>query len=69
MSYESNRKSHVGKTKRDKASGAWARRLTNQSARASWQNDHKRDQGLKDFPWFACNGQKNRPIKKMLKIS
>ena len=70
MSRETNSKSHQGKTKRDKASGAWARRYANQQARADWQNDSKRrEKGLADFPWFACNGQKNRPLKRAMKIA
>jgi hypothetical protein len=49
-----------GKTKRDLLSGSHARCIANKQSRAYWQNEHKRENGLKDFPWATCNGHRNR---------
>ena len=64
MSREANSKAHVGKTRRDKASGAWARRENNRQERASWQNDNKST--TKDFPFAVCNGQNGRRWKRWM---
>lgn len=66
MSRESNTRSHVGKTRRDHASGAWARRSNNQQERNDWQNDNKSD--LKTFPFAVCNGFNGRRWKRWLKM-
>lgn len=42
----------VGKTQRDHASGAWARRMENQDARGEWS----RNGGA--FPGHTCNGRR-----------
>jgi hypothetical protein len=49
-----------GKTKKDKASGAHARRLDNQQARANWSNRSNNDRSNANFPTMTCNGKKNR---------
>ena len=61
MSREANTKSHVGKTRRDRASGALARRLDNRIERAAWQNESKST--IRDFPYNVCNGQQGRRWK------
>lgn len=43
-----------GKTKKDKQSGAHARRLTNRDKRAAWSRG---DEDV--FPSETCNGKKN----------
>lgn len=45
----------TGKTAKDRASGATARRLTNRAMRVEWEHDPKRV----SFPKSACNGKKN----------
>ncbi len=55
----------VGKTARDHKSGAWARRLDNQQARANWGMEVKSCAGHRQtlgvpFPAHTCNGKKNR---------
>jgi len=55
----------VGKTNRDKASGAHARRYTNRQVREDWRNavrnasDTRAASGV-PFPYGTCNGKKNR---------
>lgn len=51
----------VGKTARDRASGAWGNRFTNRAARVSWQKE--RDSTNATFPRDSCNGKKNRYLK------
>jgi len=51
-----------GKTRRDKESGAWARRVQNQQLRADWQHEGK-GRSLNNFPYHVCNGKKNKPFK------
>ena len=46
-----------GKTAKDLASGATARRLSNRDQRAAYDNDNN---PLKIFPYLTCNGKKNR---------
>ncbi len=46
----------IGKTEKDHRSGAWARRLSNQSVRAAYGLE----QWPKTFPSHTCNGKKNR---------
>jgi hypothetical protein len=48
----------VGKTKRDKASGAWARRFTNRALRVEWQHNGGQ------FPLNVCNGKRSRALKR-----
>lgn len=65
-----NTKAHVGKTKRDHISGAWARREKNNQARAAWCNrDRAKSPDLRDFPFSVCNGKKGKRWKKWLKLS
>ena len=54
MSAAMKDKVRVGKTARDKKSGAWARNATNKLARASWSNGAE-----KQFPAHTCNGKGN----------
>ena len=68
MSRESNTKAHKGKTQRDRASGALARRSANQLARASWQEDSRKT-GLQGFPWATCNGQEGKRWKRWLGLN
>lgn len=49
------RRVRTGKTKRDKASGAWARRRDNMQERAAWSNDRTKSQ----FPTHTCKGLGN----------
>lgn len=53
----------TGKTARDRASGALARRLNNQQSRAAWQNDTT---GRTQFPAHTCNGKRNKLSPKLL---
>ncbi len=50
-----------GKTKRDRESGATARRFTNRAERLAWQSS--KNPTLADFPFHVCNGKKNRSLK------
>jgi hypothetical protein len=49
----------VGKTQRDKQSGAWHNRFENRSKRLSWEKGES-----KVFPVETCNGKKNRLNKR-----
>jgi hypothetical protein len=62
MSRESNTKAHIGKTARDRASGALARRDSNQQARAIWQKNKKSEK----FPYSICNGFRGRQYKRWI---
>ncbi len=64
MSRQSNTKAHIGKTRRDRASGALARREHNQMARADWCRNDKAT--IKDFPFNVCNGKDGRRWKKWM---
>lgn len=48
----------VSKTQRDRSSGAHSRCIANKQARADWQNDKNRS--MSNFPWYTCNGKRNR---------
>lgn len=65
MSIETNAAAHKGKTQRDRASGALARRVKNQQARATWQNDRKNEK----FPYHLCNGYNGRRYKRWVGIN
>ena len=55
----------AGKTARDHESGAWARRLTNQETRKSWDRETtaKGPKGARHLPIEVCNGRKSRSQK------
>ena len=57
-----NKIMRVGKTAKDRASGAYARSVDNQKARAAWsQQDRLAGGKLEEpFPRLTCNGKKNR---------
>ena len=48
----------VGKTRRERSSGAAAKRLENRDLRVGWQHDDKST--ILSFPFHTCNGKKNR---------
>lgn len=49
----------IGKTKKDHASGSWARCIHNKQERAAWQNNTDKSKSFKDIA-HTCNGKKNR---------
>lgn len=57
---ENHPRPRVGKTAKDKASGAAARNASNKVTRASWMNDSKRSAA--NFPYNTCNGKRNRTV-------
>lgn len=48
----------IGKTKRDRASGAHDRNYANKLARADWNRNINASQS--NFPYETCNGKRNR---------
>ena len=60
-----NKIDRVGKTKKDKESGAWENRFSNRADRVAWEKDSKATNAT--FPTHACNGKKNRKNKKSKK--
>ena len=66
--YESRKSSpilHAGKTARDRASGAWARRKQNADARREWSKGGGGKSGTRGrpFPLESCNGRESRALK------
>lgn len=57
---ENHPRARVGKTAKDRASGAMRRNQDNKDSRASWCNDGKRS--INNFPYNSCNGKKNRTV-------
>ena len=51
-----------GKTAKDKATGAQARRLANRRARVEWQQENSKTRHNDKFPRDTCNGKKNHYI-------
>lgn len=51
----------VGKTKKDKISGAANRNASNKAARAAWDNSGTR-RTQATFPYQHCNGKRNRSV-------
>ncbi len=50
-------KTRIGKTEKDRKSGARARNADNKALRAAWDNDNHATAA--SFPAFTCNGKKN----------
>lgn len=50
----------VGKTQKDRESGATARRLDNRSTRVEWEQEAQGKRSKVPFPQQVCNGKKNR---------
>lgn len=57
---ENHSRPRVGKTAKDKASGAERRNYENKESRANWSNDARRS--LANFPFNSCNGKRNRTV-------
>lgn len=64
-----------GKTQRDRISGAQDRNRKNKIARAEFQKDGSKHRNMPEkavwasFPWHACNGKKNRRLKKAMGLN
>lgn len=58
--YERDKVRHPGKTRRDRESGAWAKRLSNRAERNAWCNSSKRGA----FPMHTCNGKRTQSIRR-----
>jgi hypothetical protein len=55
----------LGKTARDKTSGAWARGPQNVKARGAWSSETHRGRSKGTvFPLETCNGRKSRALKR-----
>ena len=55
-----DRRVRHGKTQKDRASGATARRISNRQERQSWADS--RNPTVATFPYHTCNGKKNRSL-------
>lgn len=50
----------MGKTRKDKTSGAYDRRMVNNAQRATWSNEQDRLKRAREFPLHTCNGHRYR---------
>lgn len=69
-------KVRLGKTRKDRASNAFNRRMENHNERASYvqwcassaSNNSTTATASSHFPWKSCNGKKTRAMKSKMKV-